>query len=454
MTPAMIEANLLKYGMALPPDPYGTGVPMGSMSDDPRVQMPLDAYPSEALGSELRRLKGGGMFEGTSVADDALNSLARLEEGYDRIKGVVAGMKEPAPTAEPKIDSTPMPKLVRYEEPMRPEADPSTLDERAEAAKERLIANSSSGLARSASGGVIGDRSRGTPIDESKAGPARAKRAARQEELMANVRRNHMLEQGWRQMPQGGSIDPLLMLMGKDAIPLLAAREQSAAMDKRAQQEAALAREKIAAEERMSSRDPGGLHAAQAEKARAESKLMGDPAMQQRSIVNAMPDGPEKQLALSDMLRKAQEQARQQAGLPADLMGMPAAPPVSDVNATIDTLFREAEIAGIDTSTPQFLEAAKRKGISAEMLQQWAAENRNRYNVRSHLNYAMAGLTPINWASEGLGLLGVPTIREGADWLYRQFDPSGTQRHETRRKRVQKIDKATSVGGRAPAGKP
>lgn len=344
------------------------GVPLSAYSDDPRLQPPLGEMPSVDLGEELARLKASGMFSGSSAGDDALSSLRGLEESYARIKAgntaARSGLND-MPEMGAIADDSPMPNLVRYED-FRPEADPSTLDSRAQDASERLVSDPSRGLTMGMKGEIIGKG--GTPVDQEKALAASLARETEMGRRQHLLERNRKMKQGWRPMMPG--MDPMLMNMPPaQAAQIMVARENAKAQAEQSRLDREMGMAGLASRERIAGMDPGGYHGAMADKARAEGGMLKDPMMQQRSIINSMPDGPEKQQALSEMLRNERQRMQGAMGLPGG--GIPSLPPVADKNAVIEQLFEEAESAGIEPGTPEFLEAARRKGISPSMLQEW-----------------------------------------------------------------------------------
>lgn len=338
----------------------------------PTLRPPLASYPSDELGAELEALKAMGGFDGSSVGDDALGSLRGLEGSLAAITAgnaaARAGMNDVPEMGLSPMDDAPMPNLVRYED-ARPQADPSTLASRAQSAMERLDARSPH-LEMDLQGGIVGQG--GTPIDQNKAMLAALKRETEMGRRQGLLAQNRLMKQGWRPMPQG--MDPTLAMMGKDAMPLLVARENARAQADQNSRDLNIMG--MHHKERMAglTADPGGQHAAMAEKARVEAEAMrgamGPMAQLGRLPPEVLAANPQLVQMIGDAARQAAQGAAGSTG-PMAFGGMKSLPPVADKNAAIEQLMEEAEASGFAPGSPEFNDAAIRKGISPAMLREW-----------------------------------------------------------------------------------
>lgn len=162
------EANILKYGLAMPPDPYGTAANnRRHIEQGLREGRPVVGQPS-MLAQAL-----------TTPRDELMNTA--FGRGIERTVRGGASMARPISMEDDRRKAA-LIALRAANETLRPQADPSTLNDRATAALQRLAQRKG---AEYVPGGLpLEDRepgeqppawvgSGGTPIDESKAGPAR-----------------------------------------------------------------------------------------------------------------------------------------------------------------------------------------------------------------------------------------------------------------------------------------
>ena len=272
--------------------------------------------------------------------------------------------------------------------------DTGDLEERALAAKQRLVGDPSRGLSMNDSGAVVG--SGGTPVDKQKQLAAQVARASQQAERMGTLKKNRQLKAaGMREIPLPPGMDPMMFGMPPQQLAqLLAARENNAAAGKRADADREVTR--------MGVEGTNRYHDSMAKA--ANQKAANEAEMNKFAT---SPQGIETKLAMEGALGDPSTQAflrkmqQQQGG------GGGVAVPADQQASMLDQFFRDMDVKGV-SSPQEFRAEAEKRGISPAMLQQWAADNQNSHPV--HRLLRIANTLGINQLKPGMNKHQVPAM--------------------------------------------
>lgn len=324
MTPQ--DMNLLKYGRA-----YPQGVPASAISNDPRVMN----HPEVAgLQATLKALQSANAAARRGVNDVPRGSTpSTAPEGLETALSD-AGMLGPRPGAHAAAlrsgssGGSAMARPISMEDDRRRQAlvglragqapvpqGTGDLEARAQAAKERLVADPSRGLSMDLQGTVVG--SGGTPVDEGKAMAARLARATKQAEAMATLKKNRQLDRaGLHEVPLPPGMDPTLFGMPPQyAAQLMAARENNAAAGKRADADREVTRMGVEGRNKAMQTEADAQRLRQENEGKVTTAAL-DPSRNRQRIVEAMPDGPQKEQALLQMLDEETRKQGAASGAP------------------------------------------------------------------------------------------------------------------------------------------